>query len=307
MKTGFLWQISINTSPEAEDAISLWLGEWFGTSAASYTNFETRSVSVTVCLNQRPEWTETVRQRLAGGIERVRECGLDVGKGSFTLARIARRSWAESWKRHFPPLEIGSALLLKPSWSRRRARKGQAVIVLDPGLSFGTGRHPTTAFCLRQLVARSRGGTVRSFLDIGTGSGILAIAAAKLGYGPIRALDFDPDSIRTARQNAARNRVLERISLSRYDVTRLSLHARGQYSLVCANLISNLLVERAEAIAARVAHGGVLVLAGILKEEFPKVREVYEATGLRLRTSRVEREWQSGAFRRSPANSTKNF
>ena len=138
MKTGFLWQISIDTSLEAEDALNLWLGDLFGTSAASYTDVETRSVMVSVCLNQRPEWTETVRRRLAGGIERVRECGLDVGKGSFALTRLARRSWAESWKRHFPPLEIGSALLLKPSWSRRRARKGQAVIVLDPGLSFGT-------------------------------------------------------------------------------------------------------------------------------------------------------------------------
>jgi ribosomal protein L11 methyltransferase len=306
MKASFLWQISITTSPEAEDAVTLWLGELFGSPASSYTDFETRSVTVTVCVTQRPRWDRAARRRLVEGIVRIRGCGLDVGVGTVALARIARRSWAESWKRHFPPLEIGTALLLKPSWSRRRAREGQAVIVLDPGLSFGTGRHPTTAFCLHQLVERCRRGQTQSFLDIGTGSGILAIAAAKLGYKPIRAFDFDPDSVRTARQNAVRNRVSDRVRLTRYDVTRLSSQAGKGYSLVCANLISNLLRDRAETIVARVGPGGVLVLAGILKEEFSKVREAYEAAGLRLVASRVEQEWRSGAFRRPRESRTEN-
>ena len=291
-----LWQISVHTSSEAEDAVASWLGEVFGTPASSYSDIETRSVTVAVCLTRRPPWTKPARDRLAEGIARIQGCGLDTGPGTMALARLSRRNWAESWKRHFPPLEIGSALLLRPSWSRRRARKGQAVIVLDPGLSFGTGRHPTTAFCLRQVVARRRPDQAQSCLDIGTGSGILAIAAAKLGYQPIRAFDFDPDSVRTAHLNATRNRVFPRIRLSRFDVNRLSAQVGERYSLVCANLISNLLLAQIGPISSRVRPGGVLVLAGILKGEFPEVQAACEAVGLRLVASRVEQEWRSGAF-----------
>src|SRR5262249_3273167 len=141
--------------------------------------------------------------------------------------------WAESWKRHFRPVEIGSRLLLKPSWSRRRPRKNQVLLVLDPGLSFGTGQHPTTRFCLEQLVAfASRN---RSFLDLGTGSGILVIAAKKLGYRRVTAIDSDPDAVRIARANAKRNRLEEKLRLVHQDLTRLPVGWR-KHDLVCANL-----------------------------------------------------------------------
>ena len=160
-------------------------GTAFGQPASSYTDAETRQTTVSVYLRDRPDWfaarQEGTRVWASNGCA---SGGLDIGPGSISLKRIRQEDWAESWKLHFKPVVIGSALLLKPSWSRRRPRKGQAVVVLDPGLSFGTGRHPTTAFCLRQLVARRRRAEAQSCLDIGTGSGILAIAAAKLGYAP---------------------------------------------------------------------------------------------------------------------------
>src|SRR5439155_618396 len=94
-------------------------------------------------------------------------------------------------------------LLIKPSWSRRRARRGQAVVILDPGLSFGTGQHPTTVFCLRELARLRKPGERQAFLDIGTGSGILAVAAAKLGYSPVCASEFD--HVRTAYESIGLN------------------------------------------------------------------------------------------------------
>ena len=142
--------------------------------------------------------------------------------------------------------------------------------MLDPGLSFGTGRHPTTAFCLRQLAARHRPGKVQSCLDVGTGSGILAIAAAKLGYGPVDALDYDPESIRVARANARRNGVSARIRFRQQDLTRLPRRSSKKYSLVCANLVSSLLLAERDRILARLDRGGLLVVAGILNEEFPQ-------------------------------------
>ncbi len=298
MKRTTLWRIAVTTTPEAEDAVAELLAGAFGQPASSYTDVETRRTAVSVYVPKRPDWSRDAPSALASGLKRVAASGLDIGPGSISLKRIRPEDWAESWKRHFKPVVIGSALLLKPSWSRRRPRKGQAVIVLDPGLSFGTGRHPTTAFCLRQLVARRRAGEAQSCLDIGTGSGILAIAAARLGYAPVDAFDYDPQSIRVARANARRNGVSASIRFWRQDVTRLPCRPPRKYSLVCANLDSTLLLAEQERILARLGAGGVLVVAGILKREFAQVESAFAAAGLRLRAARTGNEWRSGAFAR---------
>lgn len=296
MKQTPLWKISVTTTPEAEDAVAELLAGTFCQPATSYTDMETRQTIVSVYLQKRPDWSRARQAELTLGLKRIASSGLDIGPGKLARKRIRQEDWAESWKLHFKPLAIGAALLLKPSWSRRRPRKGQAVIVLDPGLSFGTGRHPTTAFCLEQLVAGRRPGDAQSCLDIGTGSGILAIAAAKLGYAPVEAFDFDPQSILVARANARRNGVSARIQLRRQDLTRLPRRGKQTYSLVCANLISTLLLAEKGRILARLHPAGVLVVAGILKEEFPQVQQAFAAAGLRLIAGQTEKEWRSGAF-----------
>ena len=296
MKQFTLWKISVTTIPDAEDAVAEWLGTVFAQPASSYTDADTRQTNVSVYLRDRPDWTLARREELAASLDRTVRSVLELGSGSITLRRIPRQDWAESWKLHFKPLVIGSALLLKPSWSRRRPRKGQAVVVLDPGLSFGTGRHPTTAFCLQQLVAQRRPGEAQSCLDVGTGSGILAIAAAKLGYGPVDALDFDPESIRVARANARRNGVSSTIRFQGRDLTTMSRQSTTKYSLLCANLVSTLLVAEQERLLARLRPGGVLMVAGILKAEFAAVQRSLEGAGLRLITGQTENEWRSGAF-----------
>jgi len=208
-----------------------------------------------------------------------------------------RRTGRNPGKKHFPPVEIGGALLLKPSWSRRKPRPGQLELVLDPGLSFGTGHHATTGFCLRQLVKHRPRSEPRSLLDIGMGSGILAIAGAKLGYAPVEAFDFDPESLRVARANAVINGVAESVRLRRQDLGRLPLACRQRYDLVCANLEFDLLVRETRRILNRLKRGGVLVLAGILDRQFAAVRSTYEKSGLVMMASRGQGEWRSGAFR----------
>jgi ribosomal protein L11 methyltransferase len=296
MKQSVLWKISVTTTPEAEDAVTQLLESAFGQPVSSYTDAETGIAVVAVYVPTRPDWSRARQKELALGLRRIAMAGLKIGPGQISLTRIRNQDWAESWKLHFRPVAIGSALLLKPSWSRRRPLKGQAVVVLDPGLSFGTGRHPTTAFCLRQLVARRRSGESQSCLDIGTGSGILAIAAAKLGYVPVDALDYDPESIRVARANARRNGVAGKIRFRRQDLTKLPRQGARQYSMVCANLISSLLIAERERILARLRADGVLVIAGVLEGEFAQVQGSFEAAGLRLMAGRTENEWRCGAF-----------
>jgi ribosomal protein L11 methyltransferase len=296
MKRRPLWKVSIATSAEAEDAVSALLAETLGQPVSSYTDIETGQTSVTAYLQKSPARSCGWRAHLQERLKRARGCGLGLGSGRISLASVRWENWAESWKRHFKPISVGSALMVKPSWSRLRPRKGQAVVVLDPGLSFGTGQHPTTAFCLRQLVKRRRQAESQSMLDIGTGSGILAIAASRLGYSPVHAFDLDPDAIQIARANARQNGLAGRIRFSRQDLASYSSQRTGKYTIVCANLLSSLLLAQRKRILTHLQAGGVLVVAGILKEEFAAVQAAYEAAGLRLIASRVQREWRSGAF-----------
>jgi ribosomal protein L11 methyltransferase len=309
MKRKFLGRISVRTTPEAEDAVAELLHETLGLPASSYRDHETDASTVTVYLQRKLDSPHQVRGRIFAGLKRISSCGLNIGPGKIAMARVRWEDWAESWKRHFRPIEIGDVLLIKPSWSKCRARKGQAVVVLDPGLSFGTGHHPTTGFCLHQIAAAIRdrrkrhsqsAATVKSLLDLGTGSGILAMAAAKLGYSPVKAMDFDPEAVRVARANARANRIHQKLKIRRGDVTKLPIRPgqRGQqYDLVCANLISPLLISERRRIAAQLNPAGTLVLAGILKSEFAEVQRAYEALGLKLASSRTEKEWRSGSFR----------
>lgn len=288
-----LWKVSVTTLPQAEDAVAELLAAVFGQPASSYTDVDSGTTEVAAYLTSAQPALEQVQ----AGLARIRECGLDTGRATISLRKVRREDWAESWKRHFKPIAIGRALLLRPSWSRHRAGKGQAEVTLDPGLSFGTGQHPTTAFCLRQLVQhRPREGERRSLLDIGTGSGILAVAAAKLSYAPVEAFDFDPEAVRVAQANARKNRVSHKVQIARRDVRKMPLRSARRFSLVCANLTANLLLEERKRILARLEPGGVLVLAGILEREFQEVQRAYEAAGVWLAGSRREKEWRSGAF-----------
>lgn len=295
MKRGSLWKISVRTTPEAEDAVVEALGRLFGTMANAHTDLRTGHITVSVYSETKPAAPRRLVEDWQHTLATLKSCGLSPGPAKLRIEKIRRENWAESWKRHFKPLAIGDALLLKPSWSKRQPKRGQAVVVIDPGLSFGTGQHPTTSFCLHELVRRRRAGARQSFLDIGTGSGILAIAAAKLGYAPVQAFDFDPESVRVARANAGANG-LDKLRISRNDLTKLPTRPQRAYDVVCANLISTLLIAERRRIAARVKSGGLLVLAGILKQEFRLVQSAFEPLHFRLVSQQREKEWASGAF-----------
>jgi ribosomal protein L11 methyltransferase len=297
MKTAkSLWRVSVVTTPEAEDAVSELLCAVLGQPASSYFNLETGVNTVTVYCEPRPAFFPAAREIILAGLRQIKNCGLKIGPGKVILLKVRREDWTESWKRHFKPIEIGDALLVKPSWSKKAPRKNQAVVVLDPGLSFGTGQHPTTAFCLRELARHRTKRPCWSFLDMGTGSGILAIAAAKLGFSPVYAFDFDPGAVRVARANARANGVHKRLRIVRKDLTKLPIHAVRQYDLICANLISTLLISERRRMVAQLNRGGTLVLAGILKPEFSQVQKVFAELGLKLAARKIENEWSSGSF-----------
>jgi ribosomal protein L11 methyltransferase len=298
MKPKPLWQLSASVSAESEDAVAELMTEQFGELAHIYVNEETQERVVSLYMATTLAGIREAEGQLRAGLGLVAEAGLALGPGKVRSSRVKREDWSESWKRHFHPLVIGSQLLIKPSWSKRRQRKGQALVVLDPGLSFGTGQHATTSFCLRQLVQARHARQSQSFLDIGTGSGILAIAAAKLGYRPVRAFDFDPQCVGVSTANARRNRIGHKVVITRQDLTRLPATSRAKYDVICANLTFDLLLAERERILARLSPAGRLVLAGILSLQFERVRDAYLAAGMELIATTAEKEWQSGCFAR---------
>lgn len=288
-----MWRVSISSSAESEEAVVQLLQDVSGVSAAVYCDARTGRRVVSAYPASLPP---AARAELRRALRRLPRAKPGDRPPRLTVNKMRPENWAHSWKRHFHPLDIAGQLLIKPAWSRRRRRPGQRVVILDPGLSFGTGHHATTSFCLAQLAACRRARTGQSFLDIGTGSGILAIAAAKLGYSPVEAFDFDPESIRVSRQNAKKNRVQDRVSPRRRDLIRLPLQSRRQWDVICANLTADLLAAGAGKIRARLKPGGHLIVAGILCSEFANIRDLFVTLGLTLAKSVIKKEWQSGRF-----------
>ncbi len=189
------------------------------------------------------------------------------------VAEVPDEDWSEGWKKDLRPMDVGR-VRVRPSWIDAPPPPGAVEVVLDPGMAFGTGSHPTTSLCLAALsdVLGSRRGA--SVLDVGTGSGILAIAARKLGAARVAANDEDPVAVEVARENAARNGVA-------LELTGAPLEAiPGTFDVVVANILANVLVALARPLAAKLSPGGVLLLSGILGPQEDEVRRAHVAAGL---------------------------
>ena len=300
MKRETIWKTSIATTVEAEDAVSELLATHVAPSPSAYTDVETEVTTVSAYSTKPPKNIAATKAALRRGLTELKRFGINIGSARISVIKLPKENWANSWKRHFPALEIGDALLVKPSWIKRKLRPGQKLVVLDPGLSFGTGQHPTTGFCLHEIARAADSNRAKSFLDMGTGSGILAIAAAKLSYAPIHAFDYDPQCVKVSRANAKTNRVENKIRITQADLTKLPKRAVKRYDFVCANILANLLIGERDRILSRVKPDGRLVLAGILAREFHEVQHTYENAGWKLVASKAEKEWCSGTFELHP-------
>ncbi len=171
--------------------------------------------------------------------------------------------WEAAWKAHFTLLRVGKRLIIKPTWQEYAPAAGEVLVELDPGMAFGTGHHPTTRMCLEELERRLRPGM--HVLDLGTGSGILAIAAAKLGAASVFALDVDSAAIKAAGDNIRHNRVARKVRLFAGTLPNPKV-LPGSMDLVVANITARAIAEVAQPIAEALAPGGVLIASGIIME-----------------------------------------
>jgi ribosomal protein L11 methyltransferase len=215
---------------------------------------------------------------------RVAEAGLPPPQESDRLRDEAE--WRDVWKKFFTPRKVGRFVIV-PSWEKYAAASGETVIDMDPGRAFGTGGHPSTRLCLQAI---SQLDDVERFLDVGCGSGVLAIACARAfaqasGIG----VDVDADAIEVSRENAARNQIEERVAFSPTPVEEV----HGPFDLVLANILPDVLLPLAPVLAARVAPRGKIVLSGILLDLADGVERVYTTNGLVLRDRLDEEGWRA--------------
>jgi len=209
---------------------------------------------------------------------------------------IRNEDWANNWKVHFKPVRIGERLVIKPTWEEYQKVAGDLVIQIDPGMAFGTGAHPTTRMCLESLERicfnESGGKLPDPVLDVGTGSGVLSIAAALMGATRITAVDIDPEAVRVTRENLELNGVADVVAASTTNLGDLP----GEYGVVVANILAEELVRLADQLTAKVAPGGWLILSGILSEKEEFVCAAF--TTLTRTENPKEAEWCCLTFRK---------
>jgi ribosomal protein L11 methyltransferase len=218
------------------------------------------------------------------------------------ISYLEEEDWANNWKKHFRPSRVGTHLVIKPTWEAYEAKKGDIIIELDPGMAFGTGTHPTSRLCLESIeriagkqfpleIEKTAGNFM--VLDVGTGSGILAIAAAKLGARLVLALDIDPKAVEVARQNIELNRVKDLVTAETNSLNEIT----DKFFIVVANILAEDLVRMADDLYTRVADEGFLILSGILTEKEDLVTDGFSRFPLSLVETTREGEWSCITYR----------
>jgi len=292
-------ELSVEADPEAVEAVS----EILGRVAPGGVSVEPRFELVEDGLGARidPTAPATVRAHVPAldeaSIQRATEA-VETALGhlqAFGLRPIGalrtrvvdEADWAEAWKQHFNVLSVGRRLVIKPSWLRHRRASAEVVIDLDPGMAFGTGLHPTTRLCLQALEDRADRGPLGRVLDVGCGSGILSIAAVKLGATRALGIDIDPIAIEATEANARHNRVGRRIRAREGSVPT----EEGPFDTVLANLIAGILVELAPHLAAEVAPGGTLIASGVFIDREATTWTALQGAGFSLVRRWHESDW----------------
>ena len=292
-------ELSVEADPEAVEAVT----EILSRVAPGGVSVEPRFELVEDGLDARidPNGTATIRAHVpALSQASIREATRTVEQalghlqafglrpiGDLQTRVVDEADWAEAWKQHFHVLSLGRRLVIKPSWLRHKRAEDEVVIDLDPGMAFGTGLHPTTRLCLQALEARADRGPLGRVLDVGCGSGILAITAVKLGGTRALGVDIDPIAIEATEANARHNRVGKRVRAREGSVPT----EEGPFDTVLANLIAGILIELAPHLADEVVPGGSLVASGIFLDREAQTWQALERAGFSLVRRWHESDW----------------
>ena len=309
-------EYTVLTTTEASDLISQVLMD----AGSSGTMIEDKN---DVAANQRPEgqWDiidEAIAQRIGDDVkvtgyyevdERLRDrilhieselnrlrsmdLGMDLGKLETRQHSVAEEDWTESWKKAFRPFRLGSHMVVKPSWESVDAQPGDHIIEIDPGMAFGTGTHETTGMCVELVEQYVKPGD--RVIDIGTGTGILAIAAAHMGAGHVLATDLDAVAVRVAKENAEINGFAGTIDVRCGDLLDV---VQESGDVVIANIIADVIIGLAAPVRQRIVDGGIFICSGIAANRLQDVLDALNDSGYTVLKSLTRGEWCAAAARK---------
>ena len=298
-------EVSVDTSHEATDLVSeilqelgaagvviedpALLNEYIRSGLWDYTDL--KESEETEVVRVKAYWAldeelEGKLQNLSERLASLAQHGIDKGAGAVSWKAVADEDWAETWKEFFHTEKIGARTVIKPTWEEYEAKAGEIVVELDPGAAFGTGQHATTSLCIRALEELIRPGM--TVFDVGTGSGVLAIVAAKLGAKRVEAVDFDPVAVRVARENVRQNGAEGVVHTERSDLLK---SVAGEADLIIANIIADIIVRLFGEVKGSLAAGGTMLLSGIIEDRLADVVEAAGRHGFSVEKIEQEKGW----------------
>ena len=261
---------------------------WDYTSLTKSSDEDT--VTVTAYLPQGDE-TKAKIAHLQKRLAAAEIDGANLTDAKVLCRTIADEDWSQAWKQYFRVTPVGEKLVIKPAWENYTPTDGQIVLEVDPGMAFGTGTHPTTALCLREIERLNLDG--KTVFDIGTGSGILATAAAKLGAQKIIAADNDETALKVARENAAQNKVADKITFVASD---LFFAVEGKADVIIANIVADIILRLLPDVKSHLNADGILLVGGIIDDREEEIRQAATQQGLSFSKMTAEKEWRAMVF-----------
>ena len=298
-------EITVLTPPELVEPLSNFLEE-MGTGgvfqeAPVQDSFDGLTVSTQETVKAYLPWSRTVKKqkdRLTAYIDSLSSLFPKLEKPRFSTKTIADPDWGEQWKKYFKPLRVSGNIVIKPTWERYSPAGNDIVIDIDPGMAFGTGQHSSTRMCIvavEDLLVKDGFREERTVLDVGTGTGILAICAAKLGARAVTGIDIDPKAIEIGGRNIVINGVEDRVEIINRDITLF----RGSFDLIVANLISGVLIQLHEHLISLTKPGGYIIASGITEHDAKDVEKIFCSEAMTLHDTRIEKEWVCYTFRKA--------
>ena len=282
-------EISVETTAQAQDAVSNLMLE----NGCRGTMTQGEAPVIVTCYLPVDDRLEDRVRGMRSALGKLPSFGLDAGSREITVRRTGDEDWAEAWKESFHTVRVGKRIVVKPSWEEYEPQKDDIVLEMDPGMAFGTGYHPSSRLCVRSLERYMRPRMV--VVDFGTGSGILALAAARLRASLVIAFDMDEIAVQAARENVIRNGLEEVIEVHQaYDPLFINLSA----DLVTANLIAEIIMAHADELAGLLRVGGILIASGIVKDRSPEVEQTLRNAGFDIVETPTEDEWVAIVARR---------
>lgn len=242
---------------------------------------------------------EDILEKLRLLVDELTDFDIDTGNPEYAVREVDEEDWANAWKQYFKPLRISDRLTIKPTWEEYQASPEEIILELDPGMAFGTGTHATTALCLRTLEKVVQAGD--DVIDVGTGSGVLSIAAAKLGARKVLALDLDPVAVSSATENSHLNGLDEQITVVQSDLLQAlrtgqagdgsSLGVKLPVRVVVANILAEIIMLFVDDVYEALQSGGAYIASGIIKPKQAEVEQALVKSGFTVEARYEETDW----------------